>query len=284
MNLAKHGQIDEKALLKVDPTLRLDWQSSIKKIAKLEKDKEALESVSVKDESAIQNKEREINNAKAEFNEQVSKTFKDSKPAEIAAEVSKLTVSVMNNEKIPEGVRDVFINRAADLDPIKIMATINKIVELPQKASFAESVLKIRMDRVPNADKLSEKQKFEAINSAFKQKLIKNPGLKEINFMNDFKSSLKGSSAEEVSGVKQTEKERIIEQATKNLKDMGEEVFAAGVDVAQPGKETSSGGVFKDALQNLREERKIEAEDKKTLHEDIKNKGLDADSFHQTED
>lgn len=276
----------EKGLLKIDPTLRSEWQAAIKKIVELEKDKESLESVSVKDrnEGAIQNKEKEINSAKTEFNEQVSRTFKDSKPAEIAAEVSKLTVSVMNNEKIPEGVRDVFINRAADLDPIKIMATINKIVELPQKATFAESVLKIRMDRVPNADKLSERQKFEAINSALKQKLIKNPGLREINFMDDFASSLKGSSTEEASGVGQTEKERIMEQATKNLKNMGEEVSAAGVSAAQPEKETSSGGVFKDTLQKVREERKIEAEEKKTLHEDIKNKGLDADSLHRTEE
>ncbi len=286
MNLAKSGRIDEKALLKIDPTMRSEWQPSIKQIAKLEKDKEALVSAPVKDEAAIQSKEREIGAAKEEFNQQVTKTFKDKnfKPAEISTEVSKLTVSVMANEKIPEGVRDVFVNRAADLDPIKIAATINKITELPQKASFAESILKIRMSRVPNADKLSGLERFNALDPALKRVFIKNPGLREMGFLEGFQSTIKGSSTEEAAMNNKTREESIIDQATKNLKNIVEEVSSAASSVNQQGKESVSERAFKDALQKLKEERKIEAEEKKALHKDIKNKGLDADSLHKIED
>jgi hypothetical protein len=286
MKLAKQGQIDEKALLKVDPTLRSDWQPDIKKIAKLEKEKEALESVSIKDEAAIQNKEKEINSAKAEFNERVSKTYENSKPAEISAEVSKLAVSVMGNEKIPEGVRDVFINRAADLDPIKIAATLNKITELPQKATFSESVLKIRMGKVSGADKLSGRQKFEALDPTLKRIFSKNPGLREMGFMEDFGAKLEAASKDfENQEKEKTERVKDVFRASEDV--LTKEAWQTQQRVEGKEKEARAAAAdqtFKDALKNLREERKIEAEDKKTLHEDIKNKGLDADSLHQTEE
>ncbi|MDP2856314.1 MAG: hypothetical protein Q8N90_04385 [bacterium] len=214
-------QIDNKKLLEIDPTLRSEWQPAIKKIVELEKQKEALKSVPVPDPDAIQNKEKEIVGAKAEFHNQASETFKDFKPAEIV----KITATVMNTEKISEGVRDVFASRAADLDPITIMATIHQITELSQKVNFAKSVLKIKMDRVPDAADLSDRQKFEALDPAFKQKLGRNAGLRELDFMKEFEAGLVGTGAV---GVVKTKEEKVEAWLRSKEPDIVEESHDVG--------------------------------------------------------
>lgn len=282
----KKGDVGfEKELLKIDPTLHSEWQASIKEIAKLVNDKKNLDPV--KDAVAIKKKEDEISNAKDDFNKQVSETLKDSKPTEIA----KTTAAVMNNEKISEEVKDVFISRVADpknFDNNMVMSTVGKITEPQQKVTFASALLKARMDRVANAANLSDRQKFEAIDDNLKAKLRKNPGLREMGFMQEFEAGLAGVGAAE--GVK-TEMEAKIEKAkawfmSKESDTVGEsqDVSNGQLEKQKEEQATVAKEEFKKTVEKVREERKAEAEDKKAFNQDVKNKGLDADSFHQTED
>lgn len=193
----------EEDLLKIDPTLRSDWQPAIKQITKLEEEKKVLESAPVKNETAIQNKEKEIDGAKVGFKKQVSETFKSSKPAEIG----KAMAIVMNNEKISEGVRDVFISRAVDLDNNVVMNVTNKITELPQKENFIKSVVKMRMDRVSNADKLTDLQKWEALkkeDSGLIRGIARNSGLRELNVLENLDAEIRRTEGEKEEKEKST--------------------------------------------------------------------------------
>lgn len=181
------------SLLKIDPTLRSDWQPIIKQITKLEGEKKDL-----KDEAAIKSKEREIASLSIDLNKQVTETLKGLKSTEVA----KTLATVMDNEKISEGVKDAFAKYAIDLDNNTVMNITGKITELPQKVSFVSTLLKMREDRVAEATEPLEKQKLEDRNVRLVKALSRNAGIRETDFLDKYSLATgkpKGSkTAEEI--------------------------------------------------------------------------------------
>lgn len=173
----KKGDTDfDKELLKIDPTLRSDWQPDIRKINKLEEEKKGLS-----DKAAIESKERDIADSRDALNEKVTGTLKGLKSTEVA----KTLATVMDNDKISEGVKDAFAKFAVDLDNNTVINVTNKITELPQKVSFAEKVLKMRKDKVARTKDPSEKQELEDRNASLVRVLSRNAGLRETNFFSE---------------------------------------------------------------------------------------------------
>ncbi|HRY76851.1 MAG TPA: hypothetical protein P5524_01665 [Candidatus Paceibacterota bacterium] len=164
----------DKELLKIDPTLRSDWQPTIRQITKLEDEKKGL-----RDEGAIKIKQEEIDKFSASLQDKVTETLKGLKSTEVA----KTLATVMDNEKISGGVKKAFVEYAANLnDNNTVMNITGKITELPQKVSFVSTLLKMRENRAVNTQEPLEKQKLEDRNARLVKTLLRNAGIRETDF------------------------------------------------------------------------------------------------------
>ena len=241
LKLAIKGEINKAELLKIDPTLREEWQTLIKKTDKLEVEKNQLDKKSEDDpvfvagggkDKVMKAKQSEIDGAKQEFKVQVAKSFEKSSPTEISR-----TIASMDINKIPASLKDAIINNMAE-DPVKYNSSVVMGVvgqkPIAEKSSFVEALLRARMNRARdlNPTLLTDMQQLDALkNSPEKDdqllidRLNKNPGLRNLKATFDnFYDAIKQKATEK------EEKETAIKEKT-------EEIFTSAESAVTPESE-----------------------------------------------
>ena len=176
MELAEKGQISKKELLKIDPTLRQDWQERMKKINSLQADKSAATNAGNLD---LANKiQQEINAETGKLQSNIKQDFEDKS----ATEISK-TIASVDFGKAPL-LAEAFVNNMAD-DPTKynpyVVMDIVGQKPVAEKPVFVEALIRAKMNKskkTTNLDKLADIEKNEP---ELVKKLNKSPGLRQIN-------------------------------------------------------------------------------------------------------
>jgi len=127
----------------------------------------------------------------------VAKTFEKSSPTEISKTIASIDIN-----KIPVALKDAIINNMAD-DPAKYNSSVVMGIvgqkPIAEKASFVETLLRARMNRVKNAANLTDVEKLDALKNSdptLIKRLNGNSGLKQLDAtFNNFYDEIKAASA-----------------------------------------------------------------------------------------